>query len=135
MKTAQLRVGIKGKEAVSVPLQIPENVDELLQLAKGSTEVVMRWAKRGLAIEAQERSGARDTYREASEAGKTKEEITALVAKDVANYDPTVAAARGGSRPRKPVEIKAGPGGKLSLDDFKAQLEAAGVKINITQGA
>src|SRR6266852_3831942 len=101
MKTANLRVGIKGKEAVSVPLQIPENVDELLQLAKGSTEVVMRWAKRGLAIEAQERSGARDTYRDLSAAGKTKEEITAAVAKDVAEYDPTVAAARGGSRPRK----------------------------------
>lgn len=132
MKTAQLRVGIKGKEAVSVPLQVPETIDELLGLAKGSQEVVMRWAKRGYAIEAQERSGARDTYRDASEAGKTKEEITALVAADVAGYDPTVAAARGGARPRKPVEIKAGPGGKLSLDDFKAQLEAAGVKINIT---
>jgi hypothetical protein len=133
MKTAQLKVGIKGKEAVQVPLQIPENTQDLLTLAKGNEEVVLRCFKRGWAIENQERSGARDTFREATEAGKTKEEIQALCAADVAGYDPTVAAARGGPRARKPVTIKAGPGGKLSMADFRAQLEAAGVKLNFEE--
>jgi hypothetical protein len=133
VKTANLKVGIKGAEAVQVPLRIPENTQEMLELCKGSEEVLQRCFKRGWAIENQERSGARDTFRELHEAGKPKDEIIAAVAKTVADYDPTSVAARGGARPRKPVEIKAGPGGKLSMDDFLAQLAAAGVKVNINQ--
>lgn len=132
MKTAQLKVGTKGHEAVQVPLQIPENTQDLLTLAKGNEEVVLRCFKRGWAIENQERSGARDTFREAIEQGKSKEEIQALCAKDVAEYDPTVASQRGGPRTRKPVTIVAPASGKLSMDEFRKQLEAAGVKLNFT---
>ena len=135
MKTAQLKVGIKGAEAVQVPLQIPENVDEMLTLSKNNQDVVLRCFKRGWAIENQERSGARDTFRELHSAGKSKEEILAACSKDVAEYDPTVAGNRGGPRVRKPVEIKTGENGKISLDDFRAQLEAAGIKVNLTPGA
>lgn len=133
MKTTQLKVGIKGAEAVKVPLRIPENTQEMLELCRGSEEVLQRCFKRGWAIENQERSGARDTFRELHEKGASNEEIVAAVAKDVADYDPTQTAPRGGPRVRKPVEIKAGKGGKLSMEDFLAQLAAAGVKVNISE--
>lgn len=133
MKTRQLRIGAKGIAPVKVPLQEPENIDELSTVARGSVPVIMRWANRGRAIEHQERSGARDQVTELRKAGTlTEEQITDAVAKTVASYDPTVAAVRGGPRERKPVEIKAPKNGKLSMDDFRAQLEAAGIKINFT---
>ncbi len=134
MKTVTLKIGAKGVNPVKVPLQKAENIDDLSKLARGSVEVITRWANRGLAIEHQERSGARDRLRELrSKTGAdalSEEQITADIAKIVAEYDPTVAAARGGPRERKPIEIKAGKGGKISMEDFRAQLEAAGVKLN-----
>jgi hypothetical protein len=136
MKTTQLRIGAKGVDPVKVPLRVPENIDELSQLARGNVEVILRWAKRGMAIEHQERSGARDKVVELRKAGNlTQDQITEQVAKVVADYDPTVAAVRGGTRERKPIEIKTGKGGKISMDEFRAQLEAAGVKLNFAEVA
>jgi hypothetical protein len=135
MKTRTLKIGGKGVTAVTVPLQQPENVEELTTAAKGNVEVIMRWANRGRAIEHQERSGARDKLKElrAITPALTDDEITKQVGALVAGYDPTVAAARGGPRERKPVTIVAPKGGKLTMDDFRKQLEAAGVKINFAE--
>lgn len=136
MKTVQLKVGIKGAQAVQVPLRKAETVDDMSTLAKGNIDVITRCFNRGWAIENQERSGARDTFREKTEAGAPQDEIVKACAEDVATYDPTVQSARGGARPRKPVTITAPASGKLTLEEFRRQLEAAGVKVNIaTAGA
>jgi len=128
-----LKVGAKGVEGVSVPIREAENIDDLSQLARGNVDVIVRWANRGFRIESQERSGARDALKEGRTAGKDTPTLTTEIAKLVADYDPTAKAARGGPRERKPITIKAGAGGKLTMDDFRAQLEAAGVKINFAE--
>lgn len=134
MKTEDLRVGGKGVEPVTVPVRQAENIDDLSTLAKGNAEVITRWANRGYRIECQERSGARDALKEGREKGVDTATLTAEVAKIVAEYDPTAKAARGGPRERKPITIKAGAGGKVSMEDFLAQLAAAGVKVNFDEG-
>jgi chemotaxis response regulator CheB len=135
MKTEQLKVGGKGIEGVTVPVKQAENLDDLSNLAKGNVEVITRWANRGYRIECQERSGARDALKEGRDAGKDTPTLTTEIAKLVDEYDPTAKAARGGPRERKPVVIKAGAGGKVSMEDFLAQLAAAGVKVNFAEGA
>ena len=130
MKTGSLKIGGKGVKAVTVPVQTPENLEDLSSLAKGNVEVITRWATRGHRIESQERSGARDLLKElrAKTPALSDEEITTEVAKLVADYDATQKAARGGPREKKPVVIKTS-GGKLDMASFRAQLEAAGVKL------
>jgi chemotaxis response regulator CheB len=134
MKTENLKVGGKGIEAVTVPVRQAENIDDLSTLAKGNAEVITRWANRGYRIECQERSGARDALKEGREKNVATEQLTSDIAKIVADYDPTEKAARGGPRERKPITIKAGAGGKVSMEDFLAQLQAAGVKVNFDEG-
>lgn len=133
MKTEKLKVGGKGIAPVTVPVRQAENIDDLSQLAKGNVDVITRWANRGYRIECQERSGARDALKEGREAGKDDQTLTSEIAKVVEEYDPTAKAARGGPRERKPITIKAGAGGKVSMDDFLAQLAAAGVKVNFAE--
>lgn len=141
MKTVNLKVGIKGAEALTVPTRIAENPSELMELARQNPDVVVRWANRGKRIEDQERSGARDTFREAVEkagGGEAFKANTALVeetrraiAKVVAEYDPTVAQARGGPRGPRQVTIAAPKGGKFTMDDFLAALKEKGINVQI----
>jgi hypothetical protein len=96
MKTIPLKVGAKGtRPAIKVPTQVAETLEDLSTLARGSVEVIVRWANRGKRIEDQDASGARAAFKE----GKSEDEIAALVA----NYDPTVKKERkrtGTSGPR-----------------------------------
>jgi len=122
MKAIELKIGDKKskREAVKVPLQVPENLAELNSRAKGSEAVVLRWAIRGYRIECQERSGARDAFK----AGKTAEEIATIVN----NYDPTAAVVRTRT-PAAPKTITVPKGKKtFSAEEFKALLAQAGVQ-------
>lgn len=139
MKQVPLKIGAKGLGAVKVPLNVPETIDELTTAAKNSPEVVVRWAKRGFAIEHQERSGARETFREMKQSGADDAAIQAAVAEKVNSYDPTAVKPRtssGTSRKPKQVTVKSGPNGKApSLADFLAQLKAQGVNVSIDDGS
>lgn len=130
MKTVELKVGIKGADAIKVPCPIAESVDDMLKLAKGNQDVVVRCFNRGFRIEAQEKSGARDTFRELTEQKKGADEIRKAVSDKVANFDPTVSQPRS-SGPRKPRDVKIDPAKKsYSPDEFRELLAAAGVKVN-----
>lgn len=125
MKTISLRIGDKTskRDAVKVPLQIAETVEELMGLARNNAAVLVRWATRGQRIEAQERSGARDAFKE----GKSEKEIADIVN----SYDPTVITPRTvGARKPKTITI---PKGKKSFSaaDLRAMLEAQGVKVQL----
>lgn len=122
MKTIMLKVGDKksGKEAVKVPLNVAETIEELNQLAKSPT-VVIRWATRGQRIEAQERSGAREAFK----AGKTVEEIAAIVN----GYDPTKTVERTRA-PKEPTVIKLDPKKRnYTGEELKALLAAKGIVV------
>lgn len=123
MKTATLRVGVKGQKPFNVPVRTAENLEDVKELAKNSAEVVTRCFNRGFRIESQERSGARDAFRE----GKSEPEIAQMVA----TYDPTQVVARS-SGPRKPKEIKLVKGKKsYTPEEISALLAASGVKANL----
>ena len=124
MKTANLRVGAKGeRKAITVPVLIGENLEDVQKLSRGKLEVLIRCFNRGFRIESQERSGARDAFRE----NKSAEEIAKLVA----DYDPTVVHPRIGG-PRKPVEIKLAKGKKsYTPDELAALLAQHGVKATL----
>jgi hypothetical protein len=124
MKVVPLRIGAKGdRAAVKVNTRIAENFDELTELAHNDPSVVVRWANRGKRIEDQERSGARDAFKE----GKSAEEIQELVN----SYDPTVVKPRGsGTRgPRtKKVKLEAAQVANIP-DSLRELLAAQGVVI------
>lgn len=124
MKTETLRVGAKGtREAVKVPVQIAENLEDVQKLAGGQLAVVIRCFNRGFRIESQERSGAREAFRE----NKPVEDIAKLVA----TYDPNAVRARA-TGPRKPAEIKLAKGKKsYTPDELASLLAAAGIKANL----
>lgn len=129
MKTISLRIGDKKskREAVKVPLSIAENATDMLTLAKGSEAVVTRCFNRGYRIENQERSGARDAFKE----GKTESEIATIVS----TYDPTTSQPRS-SGPRKPKTIALVKGKKsYSADDLKALLAANGIQVEESEPA
>ena len=146
MKTVNLKVGVKGlkgQDALTVPTQVAENPQELMQLARGNADVVVRWANRGKRIEDQERSGARDHLREAVEkAGgaaqftgnaELKERTRREVADIVAKFDPTQAAARGGPRGPRTVKIEQKKGQKMDLNAFLAALKEKGINIEVSE--
>lgn len=134
MKTVELKVGIKGAEAIKVPCPIAESVDDMLKLARGNQDVVVRCFNRGFRIEAQEKSGARDTFRDLTEAKKGADEIRTAVAQKVASFDPTVSQPRS-SGPRKPKDVKIDPNKKsYTPEEFKALLLSQGVKVNFVDG-
>lgn len=126
MKTSNLRVGAKGeRKAITVPVRTAETLEDMNDLSKGTLAVVLRCFNRGYRIESQERSGAREAFRE----GKPEAEIANLVA----TYDSTAVRPRGEGRPRKPVEVKLTKGKKsYTPDELAALLAAAGVKANLT---
>lgn len=124
MKTESLRVGAKGtREAIKVPVRIAESIEDMQTLAKGNLGVLIRCFNRGFRIESQERSGAREAFRD----NKGPEEIAKLVAE----YDPTVVRPRA-SGPRKPAEVKLQKGKKsYTPEELGALLAAAGIKANL----
>lgn len=134
MKTVELKVGIKGADAIKVPCPIAESVDDMLKLAKGNQDVVVRCFNRGFRIEAQEKSGARDEFKTLWDAGKRGDELRGPIAAKVANFDPTVSQPRS-SGPRKPRDVKIDPAKKsYTPEEFRALLEASGVKVNFVDG-
>lgn len=122
MKIGKLRVGAKGtREAVTVPVREAENVDDMEELSNGSADVVVRCFNRGWRIESQERSGAREAFRE----GKTEAEIASIVA----GYDPTVVKPRA---PRAPKVVELTPGKETySRDELAALLAAKGIQVQV----
>lgn len=125
MKQDKLKVGVKGtRPAEVVPVNLAENLEDMQKLSHGNLGVVIRCFNRGFRIESQERSGARDAFRE----GKDNAAIAALVA----GYDPTVVHPRTVG-PRKPVEVKLAKGKKSYTPEELANILAnAGIKANVT---
>ncbi len=127
MEVGKLRIGVKGADAVTVPVQLAETVPDMQELAQENIGVIVRCFNRGFRIENQERSGARDTFRELFTQGKPAEEIQAACAKKVEDYDPTAVVERVG-RPKKPVKIRAAKGKKsFSQEELLDLLAKAGV--------
>lgn len=124
MKIFNLKVGDKksGRDAVKVPLNVAENSADMIALAKNDEAVAVRCFNRGWKIENQERSGARDAFK----AGKTADEIAAIVA----SYDPTKVAERGPRTPKAPPTVKLEKKSRYSLEELQAALAAAGVQID-----
>lgn len=126
MKAGSVKVGIKG-HAVKVPCDIPENITDLETLAKGSEGVLVRWAKRGLQIERQENSGARDHVR--ANEDMDDDTLAAEVAKIVADYDPTITKVRA-PRTAKATEVALPANVEaMSREELTALLASAGVKV------
>lgn len=134
MKQAKLKVGVKGVEPVIVPIDEPENVEDLQKLSKGDPKVLVRWATRGYRIECQERSGARDHVRDFS--GKIPpEQLAKEVTEIIAKFDPKVLQPRTG-RPKKPVEVKLPKGQKtFTAADLAKILAESGIKANVSEAA
>lgn len=135
MKTVNIRVGVKGIPAITVPGRAGENLEDIQTLSRGKLEVLIRCFNRGWRIECQERSGARDEVREKGSAAQGHPDLlaalTAEVGKLVAGYDPTVVHPRVGG-PRKPVEIKLAKGKKsYTPDEMAALLAQHGVKATL----
>ncbi len=124
MKTIKLRVGKKSsdRDAVHVPLQVAENLGDVQTLAKDKEAVIVRCFNRGWRILNQEGSGARDAFGD----GKSEEEIAALIA----GFDASEIKERVG-RPKKPVKLSTGGKKSMTVEDFKAQLAAQGVNVEI----
>lgn len=126
MKEGKLKVGAKstGRPSVVVPCSLAENVEDMTKLAHGDVGVVVRCFNRGFRIESQERSGAREAFKE----GQTPEQIAAIVAA----YDPTQVAERAkGPKPPKEIKLKAGKK-SYTPDEIAELLKSAGVKANLT---
>lgn len=128
MKTFNLKVGTKGtREAVKVPLQVAENSTDMIGLARGNEAVVVRCFNRGWKIENQERSGARDAFRDGADQAK--------IAGIVAGYDPTKVTERTRG-PAKPKVVKLAKGKtKYSLEELQAALAAQGFQVEVGEPA
>lgn len=124
MKIFNLKVGDKksGRAAVKVPLQVAENSADMIALAKNDEAVAVRCFNRGWKIENQERSGARDAFKE----GKDE----AAIAQIVATYDPTKVAERGPRTPKAPPTVKLAQKSRYTLEELQAALAAAGVTLD-----
>lgn len=115
MKIITIKVGAKGtRKPLPVPGKAAETIEDMQTLSRGALPVILRCFNRGWRIECQERSGARDLFREGA--------ADTAVAAAVAEYNPTEVVARAG-RPRKPVELKVPKGKKtFTLDELRAAL-------------
>lgn len=137
MLANKLKVGVKTPEvfSVEVDLQVPENIDEQMILARNDLEFQNQCFVRGWRIINQEASGARDRISASThEERKNREKLTIDVQTIVTSFDPTAPAKRAG-RPAKPVEVTvddkmtaAMAAGDVS--GLQALLAAAGVKVN-----
>jgi hypothetical protein len=142
MKIETVKIGSKiGTEHVQVEckLRMPENVAEMSELARGSSDFVIQMFNRGWRIWNQEQSGARDAVAESTAAErKDMPAFTAKIQGIVDNADPTAPAKRTG-RPAGPREVKvsqndlAAAFAKNDMASLAALLAAQGVKLNIAE--
>ena len=127
MKSATLAIGATGIDKRKVQFDEATTVDELVQQAKESDDVILRWANRGRRIELQERSGARDWLKE-NQSLSEEDQITKLT-EMVNNYDPTIVKERKAPA-RKPKQVTLPKGKKsFSPDELAALLQAQGVQV------
>lgn len=153
MKSDTVKVGSKiGTEHVQVEcsIQIPENTDDMYQLAWGNRaadkltadesaaarEFVVQMFTRGWRIWKQEQSGARDAVATSTVAErKDVKTFTAKVQAVMDAADPLAPAKRTG-RPAKPAEVKVDDSVKAAMQsgDMNALAEllaAQGIKLNV----
>lgn len=134
-----LTVGCKigtEKFSVDVKVSLPETVEEMLQCANGSMDVVLARFVRGERIWRQEQSGARDYIRSLTAAErKDVASVQQKVQEIVDTADPTAEHKRTG-RPAKPAEVTIGDDARKAMasgnmEALAALLAAQGVKLNI----
>lgn len=139
MQTGKVKVGSKfGTEHVQVEcdVQIPETVEEMVKLARGSMKFVVQMFVRGWRIWNQEQSGARD-FVAASTLDQRKDtaKFTADVQAIINAADPTAPPKRAG-RPAAPREVTITPEQIKALKGdpakFAELLAAQGIKVNIS---
>lgn len=134
MQTGKLKVGIKGgtRKPVVVAVQEADTIDDIQKLSRGALPVVIRCFNRGWRIENQERSGARDKFRDLP-ANTTDEQAIALIQQIVTEYDPTKVVPRTG-RPSTPKEVKLAKGKKTyTVEELKALMASSGIKANFVE--
>jgi hypothetical protein len=120
MKQAEIKVGGRGVPAIKVLGNLAENVEDAIALSRNNPAVLVRCFNRGLRIEYQEKSGARDALKE----GKSQTEVQALVT----NYDPTAVAART-RKPKEAPKLRVAKGQKFTFESLKALAAAQGIVI------
>lgn len=121
MKQAEIKVGGKGTPAIKVLANLAENVEDAISLSRNTPAVLVRCFNRGLRIEYQEKSGARDALK----AGKNQTEVQAIVN----GYDPTAVAARGPRAPKAPPTLRVAKGQRFTFESLKALAAAQGIQI------
>jgi hypothetical protein len=139
MKTGKVKVGTKfGTEHVQVEcnIQLPENVDDMLKLARGSGDFVVQMFTRGWRIWEQEQSGARDFVEQSTvEQRKDTVKFAGAVQAVIDKADPTAPPKRSG-RPAAPREVTITPEQIKALkgdpQKFAELLAAQGIKVSIT---
>lgn len=134
MQTGKLKVGVKGgsRKPAVVAVQEADNIEDIQKLSRGALPVVIRCFNRGWRIENQERSGARDAFRELP-AAMTEEDAAKAIQAIVTSYDPTKVVPRTG-RPSTPKEVKLAKGKKqYSVEELKALMAASGIKANFVE--
>lgn len=137
MKQGTLKVGIsEPKFNVKCPIQVAENVEDMMQLAKGSVAYIVDAFMRGHRINLQE-SDARAKVAELATGRTTAEladekflaRVSTEVGKLLESFDPTAERKRGG-RPQKPVNVAVDPNRKYTVAEMQALLAAGGAKVN-----
>jgi hypothetical protein len=100
MRQETLKVGVSNGDSVKVNIELPETRTELGTVSKSDDAVLLRWGRRAMRIEMQERTGARDIIRKHPKKNVETDEsyskrVGPLVQKAINEYDPTASAVRG----------------------------------------
>lgn len=138
MFTDTIDVGIKGSEAVEVPISLANTIDDAVAISKGSKEYVVACFNRAHRINCQERSGAREVVRKAF-ANKSAAQIAdkGFRAKLLETLKGQIAdwLEKPGVRRtviREVPTLKIDPAKKsYSLADLEAMAAAAGIKLDV----
>lgn len=137
MKDGKVKVGCKfGSEhfQTEVNVRLPENVEDMLSLSKGSGDFVVQMFTRGWRIWNQEQSGARDFVAASTVSERESADFAAKVQQIVSTADPLAPAKRTG-RPAKPQEVTVTPEEikalKGDMNKFAALLASKGVKVSV----
>lgn len=138
MKTDKVKVGAKfGTEHFQVEcnIRLPETVEEMLALARGSLPFVLQMFIRGWRIWNQEQSGARDFIQASTVTQREQADFASKVQKIMDEADPTAPPKRSG-RPAQPKEVTITPEQVKALkgdpQKFAELLAAQGIKVNIS---
>lgn len=138
MFTDTIDVGIKGADAVEVPIELANSIDDAKRIAKGNEEYVVAAFNRAHRINCQERSGAREVVRKAF-ANKSAAQIAdkAFRAKLVETLKAQIAdwLEKPGVRRtviREVPTLKIDPTKRsYSLADLQKMADAAGIKLDV----